>query len=246
MDIRNNRPVRDDDAILIWTRLQVPADLELEAEWPEYSQPLIRAPGHNKSAWSRVQERPDTILLVTAWLAVSNAREFEASPTAQLYWDNLSCKGIIHISSHETLGRSSFWMGPLLESYVQLFWIYFTTPITEAKMARIFELKGIRPPARGIDGQTYRNDTLQIGPPIKMWATHTESIQGQEAQLILWPHLWRNAKTAEWRYRGKYTLNGNAIVGGKTKVERFSESLEEEGPMEWREEFVDFKPITYV
>lgn len=70
MDIINNRPVRDDDAILIWTRLQVPADLELEAEWPEYFQPLIRAPGHDASAWSRVQERPDIILLVTGELYV--------------------------------------------------------------------------------------------------------------------------------------------------------------------------------
>lgn len=80
----------------------------------------------------------------------------------------------------------------------------------------------------------------------KLWATHIELVHGQEAQLMLWPHFWRNAEAAEYRHWGKYSMTGNPIVGGRTLLERFGELLEEVGPMEWREEFVDFKPITYV
>jgi hypothetical protein len=49
-------------AILIWTELQVPKDLELDTEWAGYFQPLICAPGHKGSGWASLQECPDTIL----------------------------------------------------------------------------------------------------------------------------------------------------------------------------------------
>ncbi|KAJ5187634.1 hypothetical protein N7449_010628 [Penicillium cf. viridicatum] len=38
-----------DQEILIWTKLQVPKDLELDTEWAGLFQPLIRAPGHEGS-----------------------------------------------------------------------------------------------------------------------------------------------------------------------------------------------------
>jgi hypothetical protein len=56
-----------DKAILTWTKLQVPKDLELNIEWDGLFLPLIRAPGHVGSGWARLQN-PDTILLVTGVL----------------------------------------------------------------------------------------------------------------------------------------------------------------------------------
>jgi hypothetical protein len=60
-------PVDDlnDQAILVWTEFQVPKDLKLDIEWAGHFQPLLWAPGHEGSGSARVQERPDTILLVT-------------------------------------------------------------------------------------------------------------------------------------------------------------------------------------
>lgn len=55
----------NDQAIMIWTKLQVTKDQELDTEWAGYFQPLIRAPGHERSGWARVQGCPETILLVT-------------------------------------------------------------------------------------------------------------------------------------------------------------------------------------
>lgn len=89
---------QSDEAILIWTELQVLEDLELGP----YFQPLLQAPGHEGSVWGRVQERPDTIVLLAgntksvplmsyrkAWERSSSRREFAASPPAQLYRENL-------------------------------------------------------------------------------------------------------------------------------------------------------------
>ncbi|KAJ5187635.1 hypothetical protein N7449_010629 [Penicillium cf. viridicatum] len=55
-------------------------------------------------------------------------------------------------SSHETFSRRIVHLDALLKSYVQLFWIYFPAPVTEAHKAQISKLKGIREPARGING----------------------------------------------------------------------------------------------
>jgi hypothetical protein len=59
----DNSPMDDqsDKEMLIWTELQVPKDLELDP----YFQLLLGAPGHEGSGWGRVQERPDTIILLT-------------------------------------------------------------------------------------------------------------------------------------------------------------------------------------
>jgi hypothetical protein len=56
--------------------------------------------------------------------------------------------------------------------------------MTEAQKTQILKLKGIREPALGINGQHYRNKRRQLDPP-KIWATHTEPVHGQEAQLML-------------------------------------------------------------
>lgn len=68
----------NDQAILIWTEFQVSKGLELDTEWAGNFQPLLRAPGHEGSGYVRVQERPDTILLVTGELCIN--RESKVVP----------------------------------------------------------------------------------------------------------------------------------------------------------------------
>jgi hypothetical protein len=62
-----------DREILIWTKLQVPKDLELDIEWAGLFLPLIRAPGHEGSGWARFQNS-DTILLVTGESCIKRAK----------------------------------------------------------------------------------------------------------------------------------------------------------------------------
>jgi hypothetical protein len=173
-------------------------------------------------------------------------REFIASPSAQVYHENLKSRGIVDESSHETFSRRFEYLDALLKSYVQLFWIYFPAPVTETQKAQILKIKPIRGPAVLKNFTNDPNASRENHVPAKMWATHTESVDGQEAQLMLWPHFWRNAELAEIRHLGKYTRSGNRIIGARTLQERFCDHLEEVGPISWREEFVDFKPINDV
>lgn len=56
----------DDPAITVWTEFQVPPDEELDTDrWTGQFQPLVQAPDNVETAWARIQERPDTVLLVT-------------------------------------------------------------------------------------------------------------------------------------------------------------------------------------
>ena len=126
---------------------------------------------------------------------------------------------------------------------VQLFWIYFPAPVTETQKAQILKINPIRGPAALKNFTNDPNASRENHVPAKMWATDTESVDGQEAQLMLWPHFWRNAELAEIRHLGKYTMSGNRIIGARTLQERFCDHLEEVRPISWREDFVDFKPI---
>ncbi|CDM35119.1 unnamed protein product [Penicillium roqueforti FM164] len=240
----------NDQAILIWTEFQVSKGLELDTEWAGHFQPLLRAPGHEGSGYARVQERPDTILLVTAWERASDMRAFMASPSAQLYRENLEARGIRATSSRETFSqRSSDYVGPswfdaLTCSYVELFWIYFLTPVTDAQKTQISDLIGIREPAAGIGGVRHGVKRRQTDLPLKIWAIGTELVHGQEAQLMLWPHFWTDAKSAEYRHVGKYSNSGYLMWDARTLLEKFVDKLESVGALEWKEEFCDFKPIT--
>jgi hypothetical protein len=60
-------------ACLIWTKFQVPKDLEIE--WDGLFLPLIRAPGHLGSGWARLRDS-DIILLVTgnSWISARKTK----------------------------------------------------------------------------------------------------------------------------------------------------------------------------
>jgi hypothetical protein len=127
-----------------------------------------------------------------------------------------------------------------------LVWVYFPTPITKAQEAQILKLKGSREPAHSISCQDFRDEKRQLHYPLKLWATGIEYVHGQEAQLMLWPHFWRDAEAAEYRHVGKYSTRGYPIVGGRTLLEKLGDNLEKVGSIEWKDEFIDFKPITGV
>ncbi|KAJ5964745.1 Dimeric alpha-beta barrel [Penicillium vulpinum] len=230
-------PNGEDQTVLIWTELQVPNDLELTDQWAGYFQPLLRAPGHEGSMWGRVQERPNTILLLTGWKSTSIMKEFIASPSAKIYWENLKNGGIIYMSSRETFSRYDFWSRisrNFLYSYVQLFWVYFPAPVNEAYKARIRKLRSTE------------NGLAQQHRPLKIWATNTEFVHGQEARLMVWSNFWQDESCAEYRHHREYnTIQGMGarvrVVHCKPQLERVSDSLEEVGAVGWKEEFVYFK-----
>lgn len=171
---------------------------------------------------------------------MSKLREFEGSPSAQLFWENLATRGIFRQASHETVYRSN-WFSVLEGSFVQLFWVYFPAPVDEAQMARIEKLRGIRPTAMGFS--VPRSEIRQIHVPGKIWANQTEVFSDQEAQLMLWPHFWRNEEKAEYRnFRTSLFAPGSStmIIGSQTVMEEFARKLEETGPIGWKEEFCKF------
>jgi hypothetical protein len=127
---------------------------------------------------------------------------------------------------------------------VELFWIYFLTPVTDIQKTQISDLIGIREPAVGIGGMRHGVKRLQNDLPLKIWAIGTELVHGQEAQLMLWPHFWTDAESAEYRHVGKYSNSGYLMCDARTLLEKFGDKLESVGALEWKEEFCDFKPIT--
>ncbi|RAL16622.1 uncharacterized protein BO97DRAFT_139808 [Aspergillus homomorphus CBS 101889] len=222
------------DYLVVWTELQVPSGLELHAEqWAGYFQPVIHAPGHIQSDWARVRERSDIVMLASLWHTAGEFRDFTASPCAQLYRENLASVGIIPVSSRETVNGSGYWFDCMQRSFVQLFWVYFPAPVTEDQRAQVQKLRGLATPAPAPGAS--RQYELQRSPPKQLWVAQTESWHGQEVQLLLWPHFWKNEEAAEWRL-----LPANHY---ETIMERFTEALEKVDPKEWKEEFYRFQKL---
>ncbi|RHZ63540.1 hypothetical protein CDV55_102337 [Aspergillus turcosus] len=237
--------VNEDPEVTVWTQFHVPRGEELNiTEWNQTFQPLVQAAGHVESVWARIQEHPDTVLLVSLWKTTSALRGFTASPSAQLYWESLAARAIIPLQSHEfdPRGHIPVWFNCLKSSFVQLFWVYFPAPLTQDKQSEILKVRGMRPPAMG-PGMP-RKMLLQTRTPIQLWAHETEILHGKKVQLMLWPHFWRNAEKAKF-YRDSYTdiIVDHVIVGYRTNIEDFEAKLKAIGPVEWREEHCDFKRI---
>jgi hypothetical protein len=168
---------------------------------------------------------------------------FKASPSSQLYQENLKSSGILYVASLETVSRRGLYHF-LEDSYVQLLWIYFPSPVTEAFKAKISRLRGMREyivsmSGRFLSGSVRRHNHL----PLKIWATQTELVHGQEIQSMLYLHFWVNAEKAEYRNLKDSRERG---FGGRSHMEHFVFELEELGPLKWKEEFYEFKPIMYV
>ncbi|KAL6232374.1 hypothetical protein BDW75DRAFT_21927 [Aspergillus navahoensis] len=217
----------DDPAIAIWTKLQVPQGENFDSgHWDGLFQPLVHAIGHQETVWAKAEDSPEIVFLVTIWYTTSEQREFETFPSAQLYREGLQYKGIQLLSSHETIYGWSNWH--LERTFVQLFWVYFAAPMDDARRAEITELRAIRPPVMGFS--VPHHELRQTRPASKQWATRLEMVNGQEVQLLLWPHFWRSREKAEWRIRSNMQ-------------KKFIEKLEALGPVQWKEEFYEFKKI---
>lgn len=94
-DITIDRSQVDDtnnQAILTLSEFQVSKGLELNTEWARHFQPLLEAPGHESSGYARVQERPDTIILVTGELCIK--QESKVPLTQPSMGESLGDEGI--------------------------------------------------------------------------------------------------------------------------------------------------------
>jgi hypothetical protein len=171
--------------------------------------------------------------MLIVWYTTSELRDFMASPSAQLYRESLASGAIVPVVSFETIYGGARWFNSLARSFTQLFWVYFPAPMTQAQQAEISNLRGIRPPIMGFS--IPQSQLKQRHDPVQLWVTQTEYLHGQEAQLMLWPHFWRDAEKAEFRFLG---------TGYGTVMERFIEELEGVVPIEWKEEFYEFKRLS--
>ncbi|KAJ0416011.1 hypothetical protein BJY00DRAFT_250134 [Aspergillus carlsbadensis] len=219
----------EDPPIAVWTKLRTSQTKGSgSCDWTELFQPLVHAVGHKETVWARMADNPDVVLLATLWWTTSELRDFEASPSAQLYRETLQREGIIPVSIHETIYGFAHWFQRLKYSFTQIFWVYFPAPVDKSLQSQVSKLVGIRPPAFG-PGVPLK-EHFQTHLPVLHWATEPEVLHGTEARLLLWPHFWRNRERAEYRHE-------------PYAQKRFIERLEELGPVEWKEEIYDFAKI---
>ncbi|KAJ0267729.1 hypothetical protein COL922a_014859, partial [Colletotrichum nupharicola] len=110
-------------------------------------------------------------------------------------------------------------------SFVEIFWVYFPAPVSESLQSQVSQLAGISPPAFGPGGPL--KEHFQTHLPALQWATEPETLRGEQVQLLLWPHFWRDKEKAEYRH-------------APYAQKRFLVRLEGFGPVEWKEEIYDF------
>ncbi|EPS31638.1 hypothetical protein PDE_06593 [Penicillium oxalicum 114-2] len=111
---------------------------------------------------------------------------------------------------------------------MQIFWVYFKAPVTEALKDEVAKIDGIRPPAIL---RPRENELLSPKPPVELWALYTEYLYGEEVQSLLWPHFWRDEEVALFRHRKMWTGTGETIMEG------FHRSLRDIGAVEFKEDF---------
>jgi hypothetical protein len=165
------------------------------------------------------------------WPNLSKLRDFQDCPDAQLFWESLASRGILRLASHETVYCSN-WFN-YLNSFIQLFWVYFPAPVDEDQLAQITNLRGIITPALGFSVPRKKNP--QTHTPAQIWANQTKTVNGQETQLMLWPHFWQNEEKAEFR-----NIHTGRTIRSPTVMEKFVTELEYLSPVEWKEEFCTF------
>jgi hypothetical protein len=83
------------------------------------------------------------------------------------------------------------------------------------------------------------NQRLQPRLPVKLWATRTEYLHGEEVQLLLWPHIWRDEEAASWRLIKSRHINSF----GETNVDKFHGFLRDIGSMEFKEDYCHFEEL---
>lgn len=123
------------------------------------------------------------------------------------------------------------WFNLLPGYFIHIFWVYFQVPVTQEQKDRILKSVGIRPP---VNLSIPRNQSRQPRLPVKLWATRTEYLYGQEVQLLLWPHIWKDEKVADYRYN---TFNR------ETNLNRFHEFLRDVGSIEFKEDYCQFQEL---
>jgi hypothetical protein len=177
------------------------------------------------------------------WQTTDAIKDFQDSPSAQLLWETLAAKNIIILSSHEAPYVGN-WFEVMRFSFIQLFWVYFQAPVTDAQRTEISNLRGIRPPALGFSVPRHHRPQTEI--PIQAWATQPER---NGTQLMLWPHFWRNSEMSKWRHGLTEVFFGSIIIGKRSIMEDFNAKLQEMaklqevGSVEWTEDFCSFRRI---
>ncbi|KAJ5900992.1 uncharacterized protein N7473_005062 [Penicillium subrubescens] len=214
---------------VVWTELRAPIGHESDKQrWVGYFQPLVHAAGHKQSIWARLRFNPDKVILGTC---NSACRDFESSPLAQLFREQLTNDGITFLTCYEFPDDWYHWFQSLLpRRFIYIFWVYFKVPVTEEQKQRVAKSVGIRPP---VVLNLRPNQRLQPRLPVKLWATRTEYLHGEE------PHIWRDEEAASWRLIKSRHINSF----GETNVDKFHGFLRDIGSMEFKEDYCHFEEL---
>jgi hypothetical protein len=178
-----------------------------------------------------------TRLLYLDWSSNSACRDFESSPSAQIFREQLASDGITFLTCLEFPGYSQLWFHSLPRRFIHIFWVYFKVPVSEEQKQRVVKRGGIRPPAVL---SLRPNQRLQPRLPVQLWATRTEYLHSEEVQLLLWPHIWRDEEAASWRLIKSRHINSL----GETQVDSFHGFLRDIGSMEFKEDYCHFEDLS--
>ncbi|KAJ5622597.1 hypothetical protein N7528_005829 [Penicillium herquei] len=202
-------PSRTLPNVSVWTELKVPKDAELdEKQWKGNFTPLLSAPGHITSMWARAYERSDNkippteqilrpsntilrtdrIILATLWKSTKAYHDFLASPSAQLFAESLSARGITKEATHESTDGSPGWFSQLGELKVQLFWLSFPSTITTEDRALLGKQKGFWLAKSKI---IWRGHMSQTRFAVKLWPSPAAAPQGDTDVSMIWVHFWQ-------------------------------------------------------
>ncbi|KAJ6015204.1 hypothetical protein N7540_009795 [Penicillium herquei] len=211
--IETNLPIRTIPTVSVWTELKVPKDAELdEKQWKGNFMPLLEAPGHESTMWARVHERPGNMILATLWKSTSAYHDFLASPSAQLFAESLTARGITKEATHESIDGTPNWFSHMKESKVQLFWFHFHPNFTTKERTIMSKLKNMWENKKHL---VWRGHMAQSRFAIQLWPRPAAVPKEGEGVTMIWVHFWQKWTELDVGTALVSFLEGHVMIEGK-------------------------------
>lgn len=249
--------------ITAWTRFRIPLEFDIRniepnseqgEKWASIFSPLVKAPGHSRSFWGRVQDDPETVLLYTLWASRNALAGFEASSAhsdlvtaLESLTDPKPAITTIIASFANALTNQE------LRPYTQLRYVYFPAPVSPSSRTYIETIQG---PAYshgvGISASTATKfQSAYHSRPTRGWVDGIKIFDRKECDVLMWLMFWNgkedkkefleNTKVMKTRPGIKPgTALYESVVG---VLENWEFKLREQGALGWIDEYVDFDGI---
>lgn len=249
-------------SFVTWTSFEIPSSVLFTTGIPHRVAPeydsrltdtirlILQAHEHVFSAWGRVVERPEKIILVScktrlvpltcaelisisAWKCEDSFTAFKTTSEYLQYWTGLG--DISSVTPIEQQIRPTFSWPGRLRGNIDIFSISLPSPVSEVTRAQLKELKDLQR-AGGV-----RLGKMHLSPytwqPTKVWITGTQEVDGKEVETMLYMCWWGNKKKEkDFKDYSKYGET-------RTRLENFELSARSVGASHIREEHCDFVHI---